>query len=101
MNALNIILGPIISEKSMNDASSGRYTFKVFTTAGKKDIKKAVEEKFKVNVLKVSTVIVKGRKARAGVRRVEISKAAFKKAFVTVGKGQKISIFDSGSETKK
>ena len=101
MNALNVILGPIISEKSMSGAASGRYTFKVFTTAGKKDIKKAVEDKFKVNVLKVSTVIVKGRKARAGVRRVEVLQSSFKKAFVTVGKGQKISIFDSGSETKK
>ena len=98
MNALNIILGPIISEKSMNDASSGRYTFKVFTAAGKKDIKKAVEEKFKVNVLKVATITVKGRSFKIGSRRVASVRQPFKKAIALVKAGQKIGIFDAGAQ---
>jgi large subunit ribosomal protein L23 len=101
MYALDVILGPIISEKSMNDASKGRYTFKVTVKSGKADIKKAVEEKFKVNAVKISTVTVKGRTVRAGAKRTEITRSPFKKAIVTVKAGQKIAIFDtSGVESK-
>jgi large subunit ribosomal protein L23 len=101
MYALDVILGPMISEKSMNDAAKGRYTFKVFVKAGKNDIKKAVEEKFKVNAVKISTVTVKGRTVRAGAKRTEITRSPFKKAIVTVKAGQKIAIFDtSGVENK-
>lgn len=98
MNVLKIILGPIISEKSMNEASKGRYTFKVFMEAGKKDIKKAVEENFKVNVLKISTAVIKGRSAKAGARRTQVVKSPFKKAIVTVKTGQKIALFDVGTQ---
>ncbi len=98
MDALKVLLGPIISEKSMNEASKGRYTFKVAKDANKKDIKKAVEDKFKVNVLKTSTVIVKGRSSRSGVRRIETVQSAFKKAIVTLKEGQKIGIFDAGAK---
>jgi large subunit ribosomal protein L23 len=101
MHAVNVIIGPIISEKSMNDASKGKYTFKVFVKAGKYDIKKAVEEKFKVNALKISTVIVKGRTVKAGAKRLEIIKSPFKKAIVTVKAGQKIAIFDTGAAESK
>lgn len=98
MDALKIIVGPIITEKSMNEASRGRYTFKVFSNANKKDIKKAVEDKFKVNVLKTTTVLVKGRKSRRGTRRIEVLNQAFKKAIVTLKKDQKIALFDTGSK---
>ena len=101
MHALDVILGPIISEKSMNDASKGRYTFKVSLKAGKKDIKKAVEEKFKVNALKISTVTVKGRTVKAGAKRTEISQSPFKKAVISVKTGQKISLFDTGAGENK
>jgi large subunit ribosomal protein L23 len=98
MDALKILLGPVISEKSMSEASRGRYTFKVFSAAGKNDIRKAVEDKFKVNVLKISTVTIKGRSSRTGIRRVEKTKQPFKKAMVTLKTGQKIALFDSGSQ---
>jgi len=101
MNNTNIILGPIISEKSMNDAANSRYYFKVLKSANKREIKKVIEEKFKVNVLKIATVTIKGRSARAGVKRLEFLKPSFKKAFVTVKSGQKISLFDAGSEGAK
>lgn len=95
---MNKILGPIISEKSMNDASKGRYTFKVAKDATKKEIKKEVEEKFKVNVLKTATISIKGRSLKAGKKRLEITLTPFKKAIVLLKQGQKISIFDSGAK---
>jgi len=98
MDILNVILGPVISEKSMNDASKGKYTFKVSRQSTKKDIKKAIEEQFKVNVLKVSTITVKGRSVKAGIRRVESLKQPFKKAIALLKEGQKISIFDTGTQ---
>lgn len=98
MNTLNVILGPIISEKSMNDASKGKYTFSVSRESTKKDIKKAIEEQFKVNVLKVATITVKGRSSKTGVKRIATVKQPFKKAIALVKAGQKISIFDAGAK---
>lgn len=98
MNTLSVVLGPLISEKSMNDAAKGKYTFKVSTQSTKKEIKKAVEEQFKVNVLKVATMTIKGRSSRNGTRRIEVIKQPFKKAIVRVKEGQKISIFDTGGQ---
>jgi len=98
MNSLNVILGPIISEKSMTDASKGKYTFKVSVQSTKKEIKKAIEEQFKVNVLKVATITVKGRSSRNGIRRAEALKQPFKKAIALLKTGQKISIFEAGGE---
>lgn len=100
MNTLSVVLGPLISEKSMNDAAKGKYTFKVSTQSTKKEIKKAVEEQFKVNVLKVATITIKGRSSRNGMRRVESVKQPFKKAIAQVKEGQKISIFDAGAQNK-
>ncbi len=98
MNSLNVILGPIISEKSMNDAAKGKYTFKVSRESTKKDIKKAIEEQFKVNVLKVATITVKGRGSKTGVKRIETVKQPYKKAIALLKAGQKISIFDAGAQ---
>jgi large subunit ribosomal protein L23 len=95
---INVIIAPVISEKSMDSAAKGRYTFRVNARATKHEIKKAVEEKFKVNVLKISTITIKGRSVRAGVRRTEVLQSPFKKAVVTVKEGQKIAIFDSGAK---
>ena len=98
MYALDVIIGPIISEKSMNDAAKGKYTFKVTVQSTKQDIKKAIEEKFKVNVLKVSTITVKGRSSRVGARRIEAVKQPIKKAIALLKTGQKISIFEAGAQ---
>jgi len=92
------ILGPIISEKSMNEASKGRYTFKVSKSATKKEIRKEIEAEYKVNVVKISTITMKGRSIRAGARRAEIALTPFKKAMATLKQGQKISIFDIGGK---
>jgi len=98
MKTLNVILGPIISEKSMTDAAKGKYTFKVSVEANKKEIKKAIEAQFKVNVVKMATITVKGRSSRNGMRRVEMTKQPFKKAIALLKTGQKISMFDVGGQ---
>lgn len=95
---MDIILAPIISEKSMGDAKSNKFTFKVSMGASKKTIKVAIENTFKVNVLDIKTMIVKGKKTRAGKRRIEILQSFWKKAIAKVAPGQKISLFDIGGK---
>ncbi len=91
----NVIMAPIISEKSMADAAKSKFTFSVSRRADKASIKKEVEEKFKVNVLSVATITTKGRSTRTGTRRVEVTKQPKKKAIVTIKAGQKIPLFDT------
>lgn len=100
MNALNIILSPLISEKSMNEVGRGRYTFKVEVSANKNSIRKAIEDKFKVNVVNISTITTKGRSVRGGKRRNELLKQPFKKAIVTLKTGQTIGIFEQGAKAQ-
>lgn len=96
MDLGTIIIKPIITEKSTDEASKKRFTFMVLKSADKKKIKKAVEEKFKVNVESVSTSMMKGKKTKAGGRRKEIKKSDWKKAVVQIAKDQKIDLFDVG-----
>ncbi len=93
-----IILSPLITEKSMIDANNGKFSFKVAREANKNDIRREVEKRFKVNVVKISTITIKGRSVRAGIKRLEVKRAAFKKAIVTVSKGQKIGLFETQSK---
>lgn len=95
---MNNLINALISEKSMRDASLGRFTFKVTMNADKNSIKAEIEKRFKVNVVKVSTVVTKGRSVRAGVRRNELNLQPFKKAIVTLKKGQTIGLFDAGTQ---
>lgn len=97
MDLRDIIIAPIITEKSMQDAGLGKFTFKVAMQADKKIIKKAVEEKFKVNVLKTFISVVKGKRNRVGKQRAEINVTPWKKATVKLEKDQKISLFDKGT----
>lgn len=91
---MDVILAPVITEKSMNDARLGKFTFKVAKKSDKNQIKKAVEGKFKVNVLDISTSIVKHKKKR--FLRHEVIVPSWKKAVVKVRKGEKIALFDLG-----
>lgn len=93
-----VILSPVISEKSMKEADSKKYTFKVDKNANKNHIKKAIKEKFNVDVINVSTLITKSRKRREGKRREEISLPSFKKAIVTLKPDQKIGLFSVSKE---
>lgn len=98
MNAQNTIIRPLVTEKSMNSVVGGRYSFAVAQYATKTDIKNAIEKTFNVKVVSLSTSVVKGKSRRAGARRLEIADAKWKKATVTVKKGDKIYLFEAGGE---
>lgn len=78
----DVILKPVISEKSMNEAQNKKYTFKVAVDATKTEVKEAVEEIFEVDVKKVNIMNVKGKVKRMG--RTAGMTAASKKAIVTL-----------------
>lgn len=98
MNIADVIIAPIISEKSTKDAGVFRFTFKVSKKADKLSIKRAVENKFKVDVVSVSTMNVKGRTRRFGARRIEAALPYFKKAIVQLKPEQKIDLFETAVE---
>ena len=78
----DVILKPVISEKSMDEAQNKKYTFKVAVDATKTEVKEAVEEIFEVDVKKVNIMNVKGKVKRMG--RTAGMTAASKKAIVTL-----------------
>lgn len=88
----DILRRPVITEKSMVLLAENKYTFFVDPKATKFDIKKAVESIFKVKVLKVNTMRVKGKVKR--VRRAPGRTPERKKAIVTLQPGDKIEIFE-------
>lgn len=90
----NVILKPIITEKSLNEASFGRYTFLVARDANKIEIKKAIANLFKVNPVNVYTNITKGTKNVRTKYAVKKHKFMYKKARVTLAQDQKIDIFE-------
>ena len=98
IKTMNIIISPIITEKSMIDAGNGKFTFKVDRFSTKGAIKKVVEKKFKVHVTSVSTSILKGKSMRTGSRRTERKLMPTKKAIVTLKKGEKIGMFELGDK---
>ena len=82
MIAEEIIVKPIITERSSEDMQEGKYTFKVNKKATKVEIAKAVEKLFEVKVLKVNTISVKGKEKRVGAHRGFTPD--WKKAIVTI-----------------
>ena len=88
-----IIERPLLTEKSMDLSHQGKYTFRVNKDANKIEIADAVEAIFKVNVVKVNTLIVKGKKRRVG-RFPEGKTSDWKKAIVTLKPGQTITMFE-------
>ena len=82
MLAEDIIIRPVITEKSSDAIQSGKYTFEVNKNATKVEIAKAVEKLFEVKVLNVNTISVKGKEKRVGVH---VGKTPdWKKAIVTI-----------------
>ena len=94
MKAEDIIIKPIITEKSMEQVADRKYTFEVAKSANKIEIKKAVEEIFKVEVEKVYTITMKRKTKRVGYH---VGKTAeWKKAIVKLTADSKtIEFFDS------
>lgn len=94
MVAHDIIRRPIITEKSMDQTADKKYTFEVAKNANKIEIKKAVEEIFKVEVEKVTTINYKGKPKRQGM--FVGKRADWKKAVVKLTPSSKtIELFES------
>ena len=92
--AHDVIIKPIITEDSMSRLGEKKYTFEVAGGATKVDIKKAVEEIFKVKVDKVNTISMKAKNKRVGYHFGKTSE--WKKAIVTLTADSKtIEFFDS------
>ena len=93
MNARDIILAPVITEKAVSLLPEKKYTFRVDDRANKIEIAKAVEEIFGVKVAKVNTISMKGHKRRMGRNTGYTSD--WKKAIVTLKPDSKtIEFFD-------
>jgi large subunit ribosomal protein L23 len=89
MQLSDVIVTPILSEKSHIGSSDGIYVFKVDPRATKTEVKKAVEKYFKVHVVSVNTTSVRGKlKGRYHFRKG--NRPDWKKAYITLRKGQTI-----------
>ena len=91
MDPSQVIIRPVVSEKSYVLATADKYTFRVHKDAHKTQIKQAIEELFDVKVLDVATMSVKGKPKRRGYSIG--SRRSWKKAVVQVRQGDTIPIF--------
>jgi len=103
MQALDIVIKPIISEKSLRDAQMGKFTFLVNQASNKTEIKKAIESIFSVNVKSITTVTTKGSTTRLTRLGRKTKSFKNKKARVVLQNGQTIDIFEEhlGGDEKK
>ena len=89
-NSLDVITSPRVTEKATSLSEYNKIVFKVNNGATKISIKRSVEKIFKVNVIKVNTINLKGK--TKSVRGKKVNKSGFKKAIVTLKKGQSIDL---------
>ncbi len=90
INYLDSIKSPIITEKATNLSDQNKVVFKVHNNASKESIKKNIEKIFKVNVLKVNTI---SKRSKTKIVRGKIrKKRGYKKAVITLKKGQSIDL---------
>jgi large subunit ribosomal protein L23 len=99
MTAPEIVLRPVISEKSIDESGRGKYTFAVSERANKIQIKAAVEELYKkenVTVVAVNVLTTKAKVKKRGNRRGQTigHTTPWRKAIVTLAAGQKIEFFE-------
>lgn len=92
MHPYQVVKRPLITEKATIMKERNKYAFEVSKAANKQQVKKAVEEAFKVSVLKVTVMSVPGKMRRVGRRQVLTP--VWKKAVVTLAPGDKIEFFE-------
>jgi large subunit ribosomal protein L23 len=92
MHASQVILAPVLSEKSYAGATKGTYTFKVHPNSHKTQIRQAVEELFEVKVARVNVIKVQAKPKRRG--QIKGTRPAWKKAVVQLRAGDTIEIFE-------
>jgi len=88
----NILKEPYVTEKATDLSKENKYIFKVYSTANKTEIKKAIESLYNVNVISVRTINIPRKKKRFG--KTMGFKAGLRKAIVEVKPGQKIEIIN-------
>ena len=93
MEARDILIRPLITEKTTELMSEGKYVFVVDKKANKIEIAKAVKEVFNVKVEKVNTINVKGKTKRVG--RTVGKRPNYKKAIVKLAAGETIEFFSA------
>jgi large subunit ribosomal protein L23 len=93
MDPTQVIIRPVVSEKSYVLAAADKYTFRVHEDAHKTQIRQAIEELFEVDVVEVRTLSVKGKPKRRGYTAGR--RRQWKKAVVQVKPGQSIPIFQT------
>lgn len=95
MNSRQIIIEPVVSEKSYALMGDGKYTFRVDDRAHKTQIRRAVEEIFDVTVLEVRTIKVRRKPKRRGLHSGHTR--AWKKAIVQLAPGDRIELFEGAA----
>lgn len=93
-NPRDVILAPVVSEKSYALIDEGRYTFIVHPSTNKTEIKQAIESIFGVKVVSVNTLNRKGKTKRFGLTYGK--RKDTKRAVVTLAEGESIDLFESG-----
>jgi large subunit ribosomal protein L23 len=91
VHASQIVIAPIVSEKSYASTVTGQYTFKVHQDAHKTQIRQAVEELFDVKVTRVNVIKMQAKPKRRGMFKGV--RPGWKKAVVTLAPGNTIEIF--------
>ena len=89
-NFLDTIVSPVITEKATSLSEFNKTVFRVHKGASKNSIKKSIEKIFKVNVIKINTINLKGKTKL--VKGKKSSRPGYKKAIVTLKKGQSIDL---------
>ena len=90
LNHLDSIISPTVTEKATSLSEHNKVVFKVSNKTTKKYIKKSIEKIFKVNVIKINTIKQKGKTKL--VRGKKANKPGYKKAIITLKKGQNIDL---------
>lgn len=93
MRLSNILIRPIITEKSVNRAADNRYTFKVDLKASKDSIASELKRMYNVDAVDVRTMVVPGKQRRVLKTRLYTKTNKWKKAVVKVKEGQSIDLF--------
>ena len=90
INLYDRILSPLVTEKSTNLSEMNKIVFKINSSANKRSVKKNIEKIFKVNVVKINIINKQSRFKIARGRKVKVQ--GYKKAIVTLKKGQNIDL---------
>lgn len=92
MHTFDVIIRPVVTEKTTDGADMGRYAFRVHKRANKVQVKEAVERAYKVRVAQVNIINVPAKARRFGRNISE--KPAWKKAIVTLAGGDRITLYE-------